>query len=164
MGELVNLLEQGIDIFSCLAKPTVNEQAGFHHVQVSGEDACHLLGGFRFPCSGCALEQETIHPESIAHSIDNASQVIGDYTRGIGNGIGETVGLRTERIGVGNQRVHVLTEYHVTGSLKITGDFARLLDESGLIVVHVVFDEIHHIVFLHRDIPSFALRYADFTA
>lgn len=130
-----------------------------------------------FSCSGCALEQETIHPESIAHSIDNASQVIaycvrqrkriviqGDYTRGIGNGIGGTVGLRTDRIGVGDQRVHVLTEYHVTGSLKITGDFARLLDESGLIVVHVVFDEIHHIVFLHRDIPSFAWRYADFTA
>ena len=128
---------------------------------------CQPSHSFGFSCSGFSLEQEAVNTDVCLHGTDNAEDIPGDGIRQTEGTFcrlqpAETVGtvgnlrLRNESFVSGQKTEQIPGKGGISLSFQVVRNLARLTAEFGILVFHVVTDQVDDIFFFMTGFPFFS--------
>lgn len=163
--KMVQFVEQCGNVFLRLAELAVDDGVEIDAEQVALQNAGDLSHGFGLARSGSALEQELVDSHVPLDGVDDSENVFfngcGERQRIVRRGdLAEKghlvfVHLRHKGVRAGHKGHDVFRKLKIAASVKIPGNFVRLLAESGVVFLGVIANQIDDILLFHGlDLPS----------
>lgn len=162
--KMVQFIKQCGDVFLRLTELAVDDGVEIDAEQVALQNAGDLPYGFGLARSGRSLEKELVDSHVPLDGVDDSDNVLfngrGERQRIVRRGdLAEKshlvfVHLRHKGVRAGHKGHDVFRKLKISASVKITGNFVRLLAESGIVLLGVIANQIDDVLLFHGlDLP-----------